>query len=127
LTTKGWQAPLRAIARGAFLSAAHEAISKEAIMKLTPALVQRTLGQFEARVLPDDHPVVPELNKLFGDHTFFLDGDGLHIVEPAELTARGAKVGRVVKLASWHDANRTSLAPHRPQPTDVVVDLKTAA
>jgi hypothetical protein len=127
LTTKGWQALPRAIACWAFLSAAHGAISKEDIMKLTPTLVERTLGQFDARVVPDDHPVVPELNNLFGDHTFFLDGDGLHIVEPAELTALGAKVGRVVKLASWHDANRTSLAPHRPQPTDVFVDLKAAA
>ena len=96
-------------------------------MKLTPALVERTLGQFKARVVPDNHPVVPELTKLFGDHTFFLDGEGLHIVEPIEPTARGAKTGRVVKLASWHDATRTSLAPHKPLPTDVVVPLRTAA
>jgi hypothetical protein len=28
-----------------------------------------------------------------------------------------------VKLASWSDPNRTSLVPHEPEPTEVVVDL----
>ena len=38
-------------------------------MKLTSAQVERTLGQFEAEAIPDDHPVVPQLNDLFGEHT----------------------------------------------------------
>jgi hypothetical protein len=42
-------------------------------MKLTSAQVERTLGQFEAQAIPDDHPVVPQLNDLFGEHTFFLE------------------------------------------------------
>jgi hypothetical protein len=36
-------------------------------MKLTSAQVERTLGQFEARAIPDDHPVIPQLNDLFGE------------------------------------------------------------
>jgi hypothetical protein len=28
-----------------------------------------------------------------------------------------------VKVASWQDANRTSLVAHPPEPTDVTVDL----
>ena len=52
-------------------------------MKLTSAQVERTLSQFEAQAIPDDHPVVPQLNSLFGEHTFFLDSHGLNIVEPA--------------------------------------------
>ena len=51
-------------------------------MKLTSAQVERTLGQIEARAIPDDHPVVSQLNDLFGEHTFFLDSNGLNIVEP---------------------------------------------
>ena len=31
-------------------------------MKLNSAQLERTLGQFEARPIPDDHPVIPELN-----------------------------------------------------------------
>ena len=92
-------------------------------MRLTPTLVERTLSSFEAQAIPADHPSMPELQRTFGDHTFFLDGDGLHIVEPAVPTDSGLAAGKVVKVASWQDANRTSLVAHRPEPTDVVVDL----
>jgi hypothetical protein len=100
-------------------------IEKECAMKLTSAQVERTLSQFEAQTIPDDHPLVPRLNELFGDHTFFLDSNGLNIVEPAEPTQAGqsAKVVNVVNLASWSDADPPSLAPHEPEPTDVVVVL----
>ena len=45
-------------------------------MKLNSAQLERTLGQFEAPAIPDDHPVIPQLNDLFGEHTFFLDATG---------------------------------------------------
>jgi hypothetical protein len=93
-------------------------------MKLTSAQIEQTTTQFEAMPIPPDNSMVPELSGLFGDHTFFLDGDGLHIVEPGE---PDAPVGRIVKLASWTDRDRTILATHPPQPTDVVVDLDKAA
>jgi len=54
-------------------------------MKLNSAQVQRTFGQFEARVIPDEDPVIAQLNELFGEHTFFLDQHGLNIVEPVSL------------------------------------------
>jgi hypothetical protein len=37
-------------------------------MKLNSAQVQRTLDQFEARVIPDEDPVIARLNDLFGEH-----------------------------------------------------------
>jgi hypothetical protein len=92
-------------------------------MKLSAPLVERTLGQFEAQAIPDNHPAMPELCSLFGDHTFFLDGDGLHIVEPTVPSQDGAREGMVVKLASWQDPGRTSLRAHAPEPSDVVVEL----
>ncbi len=99
-------------------------------MKMTSTLVKRTLDQLEqqtdfadAQVVPADNPAIPQLNELFGDHTFFLDNGGLHIVEPAEATPTGTQMGKVVKLASWRDAKRSALAPHKPQPTDVLVVL----
>jgi hypothetical protein len=92
-------------------------------MKLTSSLVERTLDQFEAQAIPDNHPALPELERLFGEHTFFLDGDGLHIVEPTMPRDVGSQEGKVVKIASWNDASRTSLAAHEPELTDVVVDL----
>jgi hypothetical protein len=92
-------------------------------MKLASAMVDRTLEQFDAEAIPENHPAVPQLNELFGDHTFFLDTSGLHIVEPTDHSEVGAQTWQVVKLASWRDAARTSLAPHSPEPTDIVITL----
>ena len=91
-------------------------------MKLTSEQVERTLSQFEAHAVPSDHPAVPQLSEMFGDHTFFIDSHGLNIVEPIEA---GPEAGRaqIVNLADWTDASLTKLAPHEPQPTDAVVDL----
>jgi hypothetical protein len=94
-------------------------------MKLTSTQVERALSQFQAEAIPDDHPVIPQLNNLFGEHTFFLDGSGLNIVEPAEAGRAGAQAqaAKVVNLATWSDSNPTKLEPHEPEPTDVVVVL----
>jgi hypothetical protein len=92
-------------------------------MRLNSALVQRTLSQFEAQAIPENHPSIPDLSRTFGDHTFFIDGDGLKIIEPAVPDEDGQETGQVVKVASWQDANRTSLVAHPPEPTDVVVEL----
>jgi hypothetical protein len=92
-------------------------------MKLNSAQVEQMLTQFQARVIPDDHPVVSELNALFGEHTFFLDDNGLNVVEPNESTQAGASAGTVVNLANWSDEG-TGLEPHDPQPTKVLVILE---
>ena len=96
-------------------------------MKLTTELVERTLNQYEAHVIPEAHPAVAQLNRLFGDHTFFLDGRGLNIVEPADAVPGKSQPGKVVMLASWENDERTSLAPHEPQETELVVELAAAA
>ena len=41
-------------------------------MKLTSVQIEQTLSQFQAQAIPEDHPVLPRLNELFGDHTFFI-------------------------------------------------------
>ena len=51
-------------------------------MKLTSTQVERTLNQLQAEAIPDDHPVIPQLQRVFGDHTYFVDDSGLNIVEP---------------------------------------------
>lgn len=93
-------------------------------MKLNSALVEKTLSQFDAQVIPDTHPAVPQLTSMFGEHTYFLDGNGLNIVEPTDSQGEGVPTGQVVKIASWMDNERTSLAPHEPEPTDVVIVLQ---
>ena len=95
-------------------------------MRLTSTQIERTLNQFEAEAIPDTHPVIPQLQRLFGDHTYFIDNSGLNIVEPTDSDQRGAEVGLVVNLASWNDASPRSLEPHDPEPTDVVITLGMA-
>ena len=92
-------------------------------MKLTSAQIERTLTQFEGEAIPDSHPVVPQLNSLFGDHTFFLDRNGLNIMEPAEAARADGQSAKVVNLASWSDGNPNRLEAHEPEPTDVIVTL----
>lgn len=98
-------------------------------MRLNTTQVERTLSQMNAQVLPDDHPAVAQLTNLFGDHTFFLDENGLKVLEPAGVPKEGAQsgevagevAGEVVSLADWTDATLTSLKPHEPEPTGAVI------
>lgn len=94
-------------------------------MKLNSALVERTLSQFEAQAIPDNHPVVPQLKDVFGDHTYFINGSGLHVVEPVEPSEPQPDSGKVIRIATWTDANRSSLAPHEPEPTNVVIPFRS--
>jgi hypothetical protein len=95
-------------------------------MRLNSMQVKQTLSQFDAQVLPDDHPAFTQLSSLYGDHTFFLDGDGLKVLEPNpnEVAEREAQTGEVVSLANWSDATLTSLKPHEPEMTGLVVVLE---
>jgi hypothetical protein len=96
-------------------------------MKLNATQLKQTLSQMEAQVLPEDHPAVGQLSNLFGDHTFFLDESGLKVLEPTEPAAESdmqVQTGEVVSLADWSDASLTSLRPHEPESTGVVVVLR---
>jgi hypothetical protein len=92
-------------------------------MKLNAAQVEQILTQVDARVLPVGHPVDVELSELFGDHTFFLDNSGVNILEATETPEQGVETGEIVNLAYWTDTTFTSLRPHEPEPTGVLVAL----
>jgi hypothetical protein len=92
-------------------------------MKLTSAQVERALTQFEAQPIPESHPAIRQLNDLFGDHTFFIDGNGLSIVELTGENPSGSRSATVVSLAHWSEAKPSTLEPHEPEATDVVVAL----
>jgi hypothetical protein len=97
-------------------------------MKLTAEQIDGVTSQFEAQAVPQDNRIIAELNNIFGEHTFFLDNNGLHIVEKlAEPEEAGAPMVRVVKLASWTDPDHRTLAAHPPEPTNLVINLDKAA
>lgn len=90
-------------------------------MRLNSSRVEQALNQFDAQVIPDSHPAMPQLKGLYGDHTFFLSANGLNIVEPIGPSDAGIQEGNVINLADWADSKATSLKPHEPEATEVVV------
>ncbi|QEL25874.1 hypothetical protein FQV39_27170 [Bosea sp. F3-2] len=96
-------------------------------MKLAEANIQQTLNQLNARAVPEEHPVAAKFCDAFGEHTFFLDAEGLSIIEPAQDTEDKQTTGQVVKLASWLDATCTQLVVQEPEYTDTYVILERAA
>ena len=93
-------------------------------MKLNEVQISKTLSQFRAQVLAEDHPAVAQFCELFGHHTFFLDDRGLNVLELLEVPGMQAQHGEVISLADWSDADFTKLTTHQPEPTGVVVRLK---
>ena len=94
-------------------------------MRLSNAQVRDVLHQVDARVLAADHPVVPQLEAIFGLHTFFLQEEGLLVVERGEIPSPEGDPAFVVKVAHWADPAHTSL---EPQPAEVAgaVDIGPA-
>jgi hypothetical protein len=93
----------------------------ERLMKLNANQVKETMRQLGAQVLPDGHPAVPQLNTLFGDHTFFIDECGLKVLEPTDSSEMESRTGEVISLAVWSDPELTRLRAHEPEPTGVTV------
>jgi len=93
-------------------------------MKLNKVQIGRTLSQFRALVLAEDHPAVAQFCELFGHHTFFLDARGLNVLELLEVPGIEAQDGEVIRLAEWSDTDFTKLTTHQPEPTGVVIRLK---
>lgn len=81
-------------------------------MKLTAAQVQTVVDQVEAEPLSEQNPTVAQLEEAFGPNTFFINDDGLHIVEPSGKTDSGSYPAHFIKLASWNDEEKTTLAMH---------------
>jgi hypothetical protein len=47
-----------------------------------------------------------QLNGLFGEHTFFLDHNGLSILEPVDAAGAVPQSARIVNLANWSMTTR---------------------
>jgi len=93
-------------------------------MKLNSTQIEQALSQFKAQVIADDSPAIPELNDLFGDHTFFLDTRGLNVLELIELPRMEPRSGEVINIADWSDGTLTKLLAHQPEPTGIVIRLR---
>ena len=48
----------------------------------------------------------------------------LKVLEPAQSSDMPGQTGEVVSLAEWSDPELTSLRPHEPEPTGVLIALE---
>ena len=89
-------------------------------MKLTAEQAQHVADQLQGQTIPEEHPNTPQLREAVGDHTFFLNNNGLHIVE-AGLVEGGADTdAAALKVASWSQEQEGHLFLHEPEPAQVV-------
>ena len=91
-------------------------------MKLSSEKLESVLEQIDVEVIPEDHPSLPKLRDVFGNHTFFVDDSGLVIVEPLE---QDPVTGELIKIASWDDADPPHLVAHTPEEADVLIELES--
>lgn len=94
-------------------------------MKLNSAQIEQTQRQLEADAIPAEHPAMGQLQRMFGEHTYFLGRTGLSIVEPVVSEPSNSRMGVVVSLANWADEDATALQTHAPEATDRMIDLGT--
>ena len=94
-------------------------------MRLSSARVEQTLSQFEARVLPDNHPSMPKIREVWGDHTYFLAVNGLNIA--LVRSTAWTSVSRMLwanNYGSWTDSQVDEPFPeHVPEPTQASVQF----
>lgn len=87
-------------------------------MRLSPQQIEHVADQLHGHAIPDEHPNTPQLKEAFGDHTFFLSEQGLHIVEPEGNSGRSD--GSVLRVGSWSEDKEGHLVLHEPQSTHLV-------
>jgi len=95
-------------------------------MKLSTDQIAAVKAELGASPLPPDHPVVPELEKAFGDSTFYLDANGLLVfkpTEPAVADGEDKTEAQLVLVAAWTGEDKKALGMVEPIDTGVVVDL----
>ncbi len=92
-------------------------------MRLNAVQLRKVEEQFGIEAIPEEDAVTSDLKEAFGDHTYFLDADGLNIVEPNVF--HESSIGNVVKVASWSSDDQTELLRHEPEVPPIAVDLES--
>ena len=93
-------------------------------MKISDQEIKEIHAKLGIHPLPDDYADLANLRKIFGDQTFYMTADGLHIWEYAEVAGAEGQVMIALKVASWANGGKTDLSIHKPQLTDVIVKLE---
>lgn len=97
----------------------------EITMKLTDTQIAATRDAIEANPLPEDHPVMDKLKEAFGEHTFFVDQNGLSVFVDTDEVPEEVELPegdpRLVLIAAWTDESRQALGAVEPVDTGVTL------
>ncbi|MGF1552915.1 MAG: hypothetical protein ACFBWO_10500 [Paracoccaceae bacterium] len=95
-------------------------------MKLTDTQIATARDAFGAEPLEAEHPVVPQLTEAFGDHTIYVDQNGLLVfLDPETELQEIAGQPKLVLIAAWTDENKNALG--KVEPVDTGMTLPEAA
>jgi len=95
-------------------------------MKLTDDQVAAVERQTGANPIPAEDPAVSQLVEIFGEHTFYADPNGLHVLEALPEDMEGVTPGTVaiIRIAEWAGEERNSLSPIEPKALGSVLNLE---
>lgn len=93
-------------------------------MKLTTDQVDAVARQTGAQPIPHDNPPQEALQNVFGDHTFYADPNGLHVLEEVETAETDPAQAEVIQIASWANEEMDELQPIEPRRTGAVLPLE---
>lgn len=94
-------------------------------MKLTLQQIEKIREHTGLDPISHAESVVEMLEGHFGDHTFYLDEDGLRIWESISEEESPTEKLQGYRIASWAGNARDSLVPHDPVPAGMAIELVT--
>lgn len=96
-------------------------------MKLTTEQVDAIERQTGAQPIPADNPAQDALESAFGEHTFYADPNGLHVLEPISTAGADGNHAEVLQIATWASETMDELQPIEPKRTGAVFSLDADA
>lgn len=91
-------------------------------MKLALQQIERIREQTGMDPIPQTEAVIEVLRNHFGDHTFYLDEEGLRIWESISEEGSSSEKLQGYRIASWAGEAKDSLVPHDPAPVGMVIE-----
>lgn len=95
-------------------------------MKLNDTQMQEVTKQTGLEPIPEGNPAAPRLQERFGEHTFYLDANGLYIWEPIDAVEGANEPAAAVMLAAWEGEDKKALKPTEPTRSRLVIELAPA-
>lgn len=92
-------------------------------MKLSQLEIEQVQAQTTVEPILDDHPAMPHLKTYIGDHSFYIGSEGIFIWEYAGDDGREDDRINALRVASWADPDKRTIAMHTPQLTKTVINL----